>query len=101
MVITDWHDVEGVKAAVPDLLIPEHIPEGYKFQQLDVELLETGGSIYRYLFCNENKENLEAEVFSTASALNTVKIENSLFSPFVSRQTLKLQRSLRRGLNAE
>lgn len=77
LAITDWHDVEGVKAAVPDLLIPEYIPEGYKFQQLDVELLETGDVVYKYLFYNENHVSLDMEVFSTASALNAVKIENS------------------------
>lgn len=50
--ITDWDEVAAVKATIPDLAIPEYIPEGYEFEVLTISEFEGVASI-EYVFCNE------------------------------------------------
>lgn len=59
----DWEQVEDAKDIVPQLLIPEYIPEGYEFEELEIECLNTGASTSRFIFNNKNGKYLKIELF--------------------------------------
>lgn len=48
--ITEWERVPDVKKVYPEFLIPEYIPEGYEFERLTVETVETGATTCEYIF---------------------------------------------------
>lgn len=39
-IITDWKEVSAAKATIPELVIPEYVPEGYEFESLRIEYAE-------------------------------------------------------------
>ena len=74
-VITNWHDVESVKLTYPELIIPEYVPEGYEFESLIVESLDSRNVFAEYIFSKNEREKIEIEIFNTendtkASVLN-------------------------------
>ncbi len=56
-VITDWKEVSAAKATIPELVIPEYVPEGYEFEKLTIN---NGGSFVdvEYLFSKQETEYL-------------------------------------------
>ncbi len=60
--ITNWDEIETVKATFPDLMIPRYIPEGYEFEELTVEYTEIGSETYEYMFSNGQGETIEIEM---------------------------------------
>ena len=39
-IVTDWKEVSAAKATIPELVIPEYVPEGYEFESLRIEYAE-------------------------------------------------------------
>lgn len=68
--ITDWNEVSAMKATIPELMIPEYIPEGYEFERLRIDNLGTSqrmvfSFINTYgneLFINEYKQGESLQV---------------------------------------
>lgn len=50
--ITDWAEIKVAKATIPELMVPEYVPEGYEFEVLTISEFEGVASI-EYVFCNE------------------------------------------------
>lgn len=61
--ITNWDEIEYVKAENSELIIPEYIPAGYAFNQLTIEQIGNGNVVYEYLFLNKRHEKIEVEIF--------------------------------------
>lgn len=74
--ITNWDEIETVKATFPDLMIPRYIPEGYEFEELTVEQLENNNIIYVYGFLNEKNEGLEIQFFRLRGGESEIKIDH-------------------------
>ena len=71
MKITDPKELTAVKRQIPELRIPENLPEGYEFSSAEVERWENGNWIVRiYYICSEeqgnsiivNEENIQDEL---------------------------------------
>ena len=68
--ITDWNEVNTAKATIPELMIPEYIPEGYEFERLTIDNLGTSQRmafifVNNYgieLFINEYKQGESLQV---------------------------------------
>lgn len=68
--ITDWKEVNTAKATIPELMIPEYIPEGYEFERLTIDNLGTSQRmafifVNNYgieLFINEYKQGESLQV---------------------------------------
>lgn len=74
--ITNWDEIETVKATFPDLMIPRYIPEGYEFEELTVERVVTGDTAYMYLFLNGRNEQMEIEIVSTGKNEIAINIDH-------------------------
>lgn len=74
--ITNWDEIETVKATFPDLMIPRYIPEGYEFEELTVERVVTGDTVYAYLFLNRKNEQMEIELVSTGKSETAINIDH-------------------------
>ena len=66
--ITDWNEVNTAKATIPELMIPEYIPEGYEFERLTIDNLGTSQRM-AFIFVN----NYGIELF-----INEYKLGESL-----------------------
>lgn len=53
-VVDKWEDVEGAKSFLPELYIPEYVPEGYQFETLTVQ--RTNSVKYSSVFLFKDKE---------------------------------------------
>lgn len=62
-VAKEWKEIPTTKKLYPQLMIPEYIPEGYDFEQLTVEQIETGDLTCEYIFSNTEGDTLEIEMF--------------------------------------
>lgn len=71
----DWEQVEDAKDIVPQLLIPEYIPEGYKFEELYVEKLDEGLVVCEYVFMNHNNDIIEVEILFNKLTQGTLEID--------------------------
>ena len=74
-VITDWAEVKAAKATIPELVVPEYIPEGYEFQQLKIEGSEIS-IIAEYLFNNNDNESIRIQQYKHEEYLESTKIYN-------------------------
>lgn len=61
--ITNWDEIEYVKAENSELIVPEYIPAGYSFDQLTIKQIGNGNIVYEYLFSNKKDEKIEIEIF--------------------------------------
>lgn len=76
-VTTDWEHVADAKDVFSQLLIPEYIPNGYKFKKLFIE--EEAGIIKcEYIFNNGHNEFIEVELICNEALLNSVNIDNMI-----------------------
>ncbi len=55
--ITDWKEVSAMKATIPELVIPEYIPEGYEFERLTIVSIESIIDV-DYLFVKTGSEQI-------------------------------------------
>lgn len=60
--ITSWDEIQTVKAAFPDLMIPGYIPEGYVFEKLTVEQVNDKNAVHEYVFLKATGEKIEIEI---------------------------------------
>lgn len=74
--ITNWDEIETVKATFPDLMIPRYIPEGYEFEELTVERLNDRSTVYGYLFSNKTNDKIEIEIFVAGMGESETKINH-------------------------
>ena len=79
-VIDAWKDVEGVKETLPELLIPRYVPDGYEFEKLTIEWIETGAATYEYCFYNNyNEIKIEATHYNnTINSFNIANVDRQL-----------------------
>ena len=54
--ITDWNEVNTAKATIPELMIPEYIPEGYEFERLTIEHSKAFSTMQYCYISGEHKE---------------------------------------------
>ena len=82
--ITDWNEVNTAKATIPELMIPEYIPEGYEFERLTIEHIEKITQIAYYFSMNDDEiilkqylhdENLDS--LQIEKAATQIRGENS------------------------
>lgn len=73
--ITSWDEIQTVKAAFPDLMIPGYIPEGYVFEKLTVEQITPENVIYRYTFLKDNGKTIKLEIFATGTSETAANID--------------------------
>lgn len=73
--ITNWDEIETVKATFPDLMIPRYIPEGYEFEELTVERVETGDAVYRYFFFDGKEDQIQIEIFIGSEGERVIDID--------------------------
>ena len=74
-IIADWELVEKEKERVPELLIPRYIPEGYEFEKLTIETVETGTTTAEYVF-NNGVDILEIEIRMRSNNRNSLNIND-------------------------
>lgn len=73
--VTDWDEVKTVKATIPELAVPEYIPEGYEFKKL---IVKEGDPIrVEYLFDDSYENELVIYQFIYTENLNATHIENN------------------------
>lgn len=76
--ITDWDEVATMKAMIPQLVVPEYIPEGYSFSRLVIS--EMGNlQIVEYLFLEENNSSLEIHQHIRDENTETTQVYESLY----------------------
>jgi len=75
-VIEEWEYIEDAKTLVPNLPIPQYIPEKYIFNRLEIELMTTGGARSSYLFLDSNGNSLEIEIFDHICNSTSFEISN-------------------------
>lgn len=73
-VIKDWKHIKDARDAVPELLIPEYVPDGYEFEKLVVEN-EIGIATCEYLFIN-NSNSFEIEMTFKEQPMGSLEIDN-------------------------
>lgn len=82
--ITDWDEVATMKAMIPQLVVPEYIPEGYSFSRLVISEMGSVVNIrYSYLGAENSEiiimqhmqnENLEAlDIYNSISSIESSK----------------------------
>ena len=71
--VTDWDEVKTVKATIPELAVPEYIPEGYVFKKLIISseqnLLNT-----EYMFVDNTGKVLIMQQYIHKEALEAMQI---------------------------
>lgn len=72
--VTDWDEVKTVKAAIPELAVPEYIPEGYVFDSLQITESKKVLNI-EYVFEKKNGKKLIIHQYIQQEKLESTKIE--------------------------
>lgn len=75
-VVTEWKYIDEAKVLYPQLLVPEYIPKGYKFEKLVIESFETGSIVMEYVFNNQENQYIEIEILRFDSAETSTAIDN-------------------------
>lgn len=75
--ITDWDEVATNKTIVPELVIPDYIPEGYKFKKLVIHEMYNAINIEYLFFEKTRKEELILNQFINKESLESTHIYNS------------------------
>lgn len=75
-VTTDWEHINYAKQAIPELLIPEYIPESYEFTELKVEEMTQDFILCEYIFSNQNNNTIELEIVFDNIASQSLNIED-------------------------
>ena len=73
--ITDWNEVSAMKATIPELVIPEYIPEGYEFERLMIEHIEKITQITYYFSMNDDEIVLKQ--YLNSENLDSLQIEKT------------------------
>ena len=89
-IITDWEHVEKGRNIVPDLFIPGYIPEGYEFEKLTIEGINTGAYTCEYVF-NDDENILEIEQVIHTTNLISLDIANVTKSIESTKGTIYIQ----------
>lgn len=82
LTIADWNEVGAVKATIPELVVPEYIPEGYEFETLTIKGLENTVDI-EYVFISFDEKTfiihqcIYDEKLDVTNIYNTDRIINS------------------------
>lgn len=75
--ITDWDEVATNKMLVPDLMVPNYLPEKYEFEKLVIHEMDNAVSI-EYLFLEKGgEEDLILNQFINKESLESTHIYNS------------------------
>lgn len=69
-VLKDWKRIGDAKDISPEILIPKYIPDGYEFQELNIENVNTGTSTSEYFFKNKKNEMIEIEIFIAEGSMS-------------------------------
>lgn len=64
--ITDWAEIKVAKATIPELMVPEYVPEGYEFEVLTISEFEGTANI-EYIFDNGgDKLRIQEHIHNTS-----------------------------------
>lgn len=74
-VITQWDELEYVKTAIPNLAIPQYIPDKYEFRSLTVEDMTSFIDI-EFLFTENNEDKLLIHQYIQQEKLETTYIDS-------------------------
>lgn len=74
--ITDWNEVSAMKATIPELVIPEYIPEGYEFKKLTITEIEKMISA-EYIFINNEKDEVRMQQYINNENLENIYMADS------------------------
>lgn len=74
--ITDWNEVSAMKATIPQLIIPEYIPDGYEFQNVIINDIENVTTI-DYLFKNSKDNEIIVQEYLQDKNLEFTQIYES------------------------
>lgn len=74
--ITDWNEVSAMKATIPQLIIPEYIPDGYEFQNVIINDIENVTTI-DYLFKNSKDNEIIVQEYLQDENLEFTQIYES------------------------
>lgn len=74
--ITDWNKVSAMKATIPQLIIPEYIPDGYEFQNVIINDIENVTTI-DYLFKNSKDNEIIVQEYLQDENLEFTQIYES------------------------
>lgn len=90
--ITSWDEVETAKATFSDLMIPQYIPEGYEFEELEIEQIESNDIIYVYVFSNGKKETIEMQIFRIKGGEMAIDIDHISRTVFSNKGEIYIQK---------
>ena len=84
LVLTDWEDLSDGKEIAGTLYVPSYIPEGYKFQEVSFDRVETAaGTSYHFL---KGKKDLYVDIEVLFDDMD-VYVKGDLFqSPFSEKE---------------
>lgn len=82
--VKDWDEVKTVKAAIPELAVPEYIPEGYVFDKMEIKGTQNAIDVDYTFICSGKKifmmhqcicdEKLDAtHIYSIDKSINSNK----------------------------
>ena len=74
--ITVWNEVSAMKATIPQLIIPEYIPDGYEFQNVIINDIENVTTI-DYLFKNSKDNEIIVQEYLQDENLEFTQIYES------------------------
>lgn len=87
----DWEHVEDAKKLFPSILIPEYIPEGYKFESLTVENYIEDNITCEFIFSKNNGEQIEIEENITNLDASALQINDESKKLKCSKGTIYIQ----------
>lgn len=78
IIIDDWDDIIIAKQHVEKLLIPEYIPEGYSFESLTIEEVESTTTTCIFRFLNKEKtDSLEIHEYISINELGSTEVNET------------------------
>ena len=76
IITDDWDEVEIIKEDFDKLMIPQYIPDGYKFVELSIDIMEGENSAGIFKFSNGHSD-LEIHEFFSNSNLDSTEIQST------------------------
>lgn len=64
-IIEDWKDIKDVKEIIPQILMPEYVPENYVFEKLIAKRIVENDFTCEYVFYDNGGNVLEIEILFT------------------------------------
>lgn len=73
LIVNNWEELQSVKVTIPELRIPQYIPDGYDFKELVIEESENAISV-QYYFMGYNGEDLLIQEYLHGEQLESMSL---------------------------